>query len=46
MKNIDCRARVDAFDLERVSFIVHLADKNAFVAILRQMPGNVIYRVP
>ena len=45
MENIDRGSRVDAFDIERMHFIANVAYKDAFVASLRQVAGNVVNRV-
>ena len=45
MENVERRSRVDAFDFERMRFIANVANKDAFVASLRQVPGDVVYRV-
>ncbi len=45
MKNIHGRRRIDALNSEGVILVVDLANENTFVAILRQMFCDIVYRV-
>ena len=45
MKNVDCRCRVNTLDTKGMGLFLYFTDQYTFVAILRQMPGNVVNRM-